>query len=268
MEEKSPTGAEGQNREGRSESGIGESRSEAADAEVPDMSGTSGGVSRRRALQVIAAGAAGAAALPALGCAPGDEAGGAGEAGEAVGAEGPGSGPATNPLATGTPTDPDLLSPVVPWDLVLTDDEMRTVGALCDVIIPADDRSPSATAVAAHEFVNEWVSAPYDGNRDDLVLVRGGLVWLDVEAGERFGADFADLTLEQKHAICDDICYQPNAKPEHRAAARFFDKVRDLTSTAFWTTEEGMADLGFVGNRPTASFPEPPREVLEQLGLV
>ncbi len=254
MEETSPTGAEPSN---------GPSSTEQTGA-----SDTKGGVSRRRALQVIAAGAAGAAALPTLGCAPGEEVGEPAGAGDAVGSEGPGSGPATNPLATGTATDPDLLFPVVPWDLVLTEDELRTVGALCDVIIPADDRSPSATAVGAHEFVNEWVSAPYDGNRDDLVLVRGGLVWLNVEAGERFGADFADLTLEQQQAICDDICYQPNARPEHRAAARFFDKVRDLTSTAFWTTEEGMADLGFVGNRPMASFPEPPREVLERLGLV
>ncbi|MCG8469161.1 MAG: gluconate 2-dehydrogenase subunit 3 family protein, partial [Gemmatimonadetes bacterium] len=66
----------------------------------------------------------------------------------------------------------------------------------------------------------------------------------------------------------DDICYAPNAAPGYEAAARFFDKVRDLTSTAFWTTEEGMADLGFVGNRPMATFEGPPREVLERLGLV
>ena len=52
-----------------------------------------------------------------------------------------------------------------------------------------------------------------------------------------------------------------------QAHTHFFDKVRDLTSTAFWTTDEGMADLGFVGNRPMASFEGPPPEVLRRLGL-
>lgn len=219
-----------------------------------------GGVTRRRALQVLAAGAAGAAALPAAGCtvesAPDATTGGA--------VEPP---PGGNPLAAGTPTDPDLVRPVVWWDLVLTDEELETLAALCDVIIPADDRSPSASAVGAHDFIDEWVSAPYDGNRNDLVLVRGGVVWLDIESNERFGSAFTGLSDDQKREICDDICYEPNAAPEHVAAARFFDKVRDLTSTAFWTTQEGMDDLGFVGNRAMATFDGPPREVLERLGL-
>ena len=225
------------------------------------------GLTRRRALQVLAAGAAGAAALPAAGCAPGESGSDRGRA-NTPGPTPPGGAPrGGNPLAAGTPTDPDLISPIVPWDLVLEDGELETLAALCDVIIPADDRSPGAAELGAHEFIDEWVSAPYDGNRRDLVLVRGGIVWIDLESDRRFGGPFADLTIEQKHEICDDICYLPNAAPEFRAAARFFDRVRDLTSTAFWTTEEGMDDLGFVGNEPRASFDGPPPEVLQRLGL-
>ena len=222
------------------------------------------GLTRRRALQVLAAGAAGAAAFSTGACAdeldsgvPGPE-----DAASFTGATSGG-----NPRAAGTPTDPDMVSPVVWWDLVLTEDELATVAALCDVIIPEDEHSPGAAALGAHNFIDEWVSAPYDGNRNDLVLVRGGLVWLDVESAARFGGRFTDLTLEQKHAICDDICWEANAASEYRVAARFFDRVRDLTSTAFWTTAEGMADLGFVGNRPVPTFDGPPPEVLERLGL-
>ncbi|WP_419949600.1 gluconate 2-dehydrogenase subunit 3 family protein [Candidatus Palauibacter sp.] len=222
------------------------------------------GLTRRRALQVLAAGAAGAAAFSAGACADGSDSGTpAGD--DSTGFAGATSG--GNPRAAGTPTDPDMVSPVVWWDLQLTEDELATLAALCDVIIPEDDRSPGAAALGAHDFIDEWVSAPYDGNRNDLVLVRGGLVWLDVESAERFGGRFTDLTLEQKHAICDDICWVENAAPEYRVAARFFDRVRDLASTAFWTTAEGMADLGFVGNRPMPSFAGPPAEVLERLGL-
>lgn len=227
------------------------------------------GLTRRRALQVLAAGAAGAAALSAGACADGDEAGSSGSdvqgSADATGVEGATSG--GNPRAAGTPTDPDLVSPVVWWDLVLTEDERTTLAALCDVIIPEDEHSPGAAALGAHAFIDEWVSAPYDGNRDDLTLIRGGLVWLDIESAERFGGRFTELTLEQKHAICNDICWVANAAPKYRVAARFFDRVRDLTSTAFWTTAEGMADLGFVGNRPLPRFDGPPPEVLERLGL-
>ena len=216
---------------------------------------TPGELSRRAALKLLAAGAAGAAALPALGCAdPEPEAGPAGSTSTA--------------LAAGTPTDPDLLNPVVAWDGVLTQDELETLAALCDVILPADDRSPSASQLGTHEFIDEWVSAPYEATRNDLVVVRGGLVWLDAESQRRWGRGFADLTLDEQHQICDDICHRPDAAPEFTSAARFFDKVRDLTSTAFWTTEEGMADLGYIGNVPLPSWDGPPREVLERLDLI
>jgi hypothetical protein len=178
-----------------------------------------------------------------------------------------GPSPAGNPLAAGTGTDPDLISPVVPWEMVLEDGELETLAALCDMIIPEDRRSPSASARGAHRFIDEWVSAPYDGNRNDLVLVRGGVAWLNVESTARFGADFAALSTEQKTTVCDDISYEPDADPAHKAGARFFDRVRDLTATAFWTTRAGMDDLGFVGNRAMATFDGPPPEVLRRLGL-
>ena len=211
---------------------------------------------RRTALKVLAA----AAAVPALGCQPGSPDGGDAEASMPPQ-------PADNPLATGTPTDPDLIAPSVPWPMLLTDAELVTVAALADLIIPADDRSPSASSVGAHDFVNEWVSAPYEGQRRDLVLVRGGLTWLNSDSTSRFGREFAALTEGEQRQICDPISYLPEAPRELRAAARFFDKMRDLVSTAFWTTPEGMADLGYQGNVPLPSFDGPPREVLERLGL-
>ena len=212
---------------------------------------------RRHALKVMAI----AAATPGLlSCDPAE--------GDAPSAALPAA-PSSNPKARGTAWDPDLIAPTVPWERTLTDDELATLASLCDVILPADGRSPSASGLGAHDFIDEWVSAPYEGNERDQVLVRGGLVWLDAEARRRFGGGvrFRDLGPEQKHAICDDICYRPEAAPEHEAAARFFDRVRDLTSTAFWTTREGMDDLGYVGNVPLARWEGPPPEVLRHLGL-
>ncbi|MDX1494140.1 MAG: gluconate 2-dehydrogenase subunit 3 family protein, partial [Longimicrobiales bacterium] len=225
--------------------------------------GSSGGLpmDRRHALKVMALAAGGPALAAACGPgAPPDD------------LDVPA--PTSNPRAAGTAWDPDLVSPSVPWERTLTETELAALAVLCDVILPADERSPSASEVGAHDFIDEWVSAPYDANERDLVRIRGGLIWLDRESERRFGTPdpetslrFADLTVEQQHEICDDICYEPQAPEGYESAARFFDRVRYLTSTAFWTTTEGMDDLEYVGNVPLQRWDPPPPEVLRHIGL-
>jgi gluconate 2-dehydrogenase gamma chain len=165
------------------------------------------------------------------------------------------------------PTDPDMLKPVVPWSMTLTQAELDDLAVLADIIIPADAQSPSAASLGAQHFINEWVSAPYPQQKADLVLVRGGLVWLNGEAKKRFGKAFAKLSAAEQRQICDDICFEPKAAANLKHGARFFAKVRDLTATAFYTTEPGMADIGYIGNKPMASFDGPSDEVLRKLKL-
>lgn len=167
----------------------------------------------------------------------------------------------------GTPSDPDLLRPKKDWPRKLLAGEMVTVSALCDMIIPADAKSPSASTVGVPAYINEHVSAPYDGNARDLVRVRGGLSWLNLEGEKRFGKRFAKLTHDQKTQICDDICYLPKAKPEFQQGARFFALMRNLTATGFYTTDEGMKDIGYMGNVALPKWDGPPPEVLKHLGL-
>lgn len=175
------------------------------------------------------------------------------------------------PRAAGGPRgdawDPDLLRPKKDWPRKLTTSEMATLAALADMIIPADDKSPSASAVGAHHYINEYVSAPGDGSARDLVRVRGGVSWLNLESQQRFGKRFTQLTVAQKTAICDDICYVPKAKPEHKAGARFFSLVRNLVATGFYTTDAGMKDVGYVGNVALPKWDPPSPAVLKALGL-
>lgn len=233
-----------------------------AEARARGLPGAGGfPMDRRHALKVMAL-AAGGPALAAA-CSPGEPS-----------ADIDVPSPTSNPRATGTAWDPDLVSPSVPWERTLSDTDLAALAVLCDVILPADERSPSASAVGAHDFIDEWVSAPYPSNERDLVLIRGGLLWLDREAEARFGSPepeiavrFGDLAADQQHEICDDICYLPDAPPGYESAARFFDRVRYLTSTAFWTTTEGMADLEYIGNVPLQRWDPPPPEVLRHIGL-
>jgi hypothetical protein len=174
---------------------------------------------------------------------------------------------ASPPSFKPTLTDPDLLNPGKLWDRVLTKGELRAIAALCDVIIPADGKSPAASQVGLPDFIDEWVSAPYPAQQADGKKIREGIAWLNMESNRRFQHDFADLSGEQKIKICDDICHAPKAAPEFQSAASFFARMRDLTATGFYTTPEGMKDLEYRGNTALTAFDGPPPEVLKKLGL-
>ena len=177
---------------------------------------------------------------------------------------------AAAPGARGYGTDPELNRVYRPgelWPLTLTPELRSTAAALCDVVIPADSESPSASEVGVVDFIDEWISAPYEAQRADQRTILWGLGWLDAESQRRYQSSFAALKPTQKTAICDDICYVPKAKPEFAEAASFFATYRDLTAGGFYTTPAGTRDLKYVGNVPLTRFDGPPPEVLRKVGL-
>lgn len=179
-------------------------------------------------------------------------------------------GAATGP-AKGYGLDPNLLETYNPgdlWPLTLTEAQRRTATALCDVIIPADDKSPAASKLYVVDFIDEWISAPYDDQQKQRETVVNGLIWLESESQKRFKNSFAQLSEAQQRAICDDICFAPKAAPEFRNAAAFFSVFRDLTAGGFYTTPAGWKDIGYVGNVALTHFDGPPPEVLKYVGLI
>jgi hypothetical protein len=167
-------------------------------------------------------------------------------------------------------TDPKLTSTYRSgelWPLTFTATQTRTAQALCGLIIPADETSPSAAQLKVHLFIDEWISAPYPDQAKDKEVVVAGLAWLESESRSRFGKPFAELDVAAQSQIADDVCWVQKAKPAHAAAARFFKRFRDLTAGGFYTTPEGAKDLGFVGNTPSVTFDGPPMKVLQIVGV-
>jgi len=172
-------------------------------------------------------------------------------------------------------TDPDLMSPVVPWARTMTTAQLRTSAALCDAILPADDRSPAASAVGVPDFIDEWVSAPYPQQQDDREIILGGLEALDQQSQNRFGTDFASAGPEQANELLDWIAYANVANVEMLHLVTFFERFRFLTVGAYYTTEAGTEDIGYIGNVPiSGDYPGPGDAamahlagVLDQLGL-
>jgi hypothetical protein len=166
--------------------------------------------------------------------------------------------------------DPNLLDVHTPgkfWPLTLTEHQRRTATALSDVILPAEGEWPAASSLGVIAFIDEWISAPYSQMTRDRPLILEGLAWLDAESQRRFNKKFADVSQAQKTNICDDICPGPNAKKELEHITGFFSRYRTLIAAGYYTTPQGMRDLGYVGNVPLAKFDGPPKEVLKKLGL-
>jgi hypothetical protein len=172
--------------------------------------------------------------------------------------------------AKGYGTDPKLLRVYKPgelWPLTFTPAQRQTATVLSDLIIPADDTSPSASSVGVVDFLDEWISAPYKPQQRDRTVVLDGFQWIDQESARRFAKPFVALDSVQQKTICDDICYAAKAKPQFAEAAKFFARYRDLTAGGFYTTPQGRKDLQYVGNTPLKSFEGPPLEVLKKVGL-
>jgi hypothetical protein len=174
----------------------------------------------------------------------------------------------TDPLKLGYGTDPDMLKGMVPWDRIMTPEQLRTTSTLADIILPHTSKeSPSASEVNVPDFMDEWISAPYENQQVDRKIIIDGLAWIDRESQRRYSKNFHELGEKQQTAICDDICYPKEALPEYQHGARFFSKFRNLTLGGYYTTDIGAKDVGYVGNVALATFDGPPPEVLKKLGI-
>ena len=143
-----------------------------------------------------------------------------------------------------------------------TAEEMATITVLADIIIPKDEVSGSASDAKVPDFIAFMVK-----DKPELqVPMRGGLRWLDMLCLNRFGKPFKDCSSAQQIEFVDEIAYPEKAKPEMSAGVAFFNRMRDLTASGFYTSEIGVKDIGYIGNTPT-QWNGVPADVLQKHNL-
>lgn len=140
--------------------------------------------------------------------------------------------------------------------------EMKTIGILAGIIIPKDETSGSATDAGVPAFI-EFIAKDMEHYKTPL---RGGLKWLDLQCMKRFTVDFASCTPAQQLEMVEEIAFPERAKPELQQGVAFFNTMRDLTACGFFTSEIGIKDLGYVGNKPN-QWDGVPQDVLDQYKL-
>ncbi|WP_114939673.1 gluconate 2-dehydrogenase subunit 3 family protein [Mucilaginibacter endophyticus] len=147
-------------------------------------------------------------------------------------------------------------------DKFFTAAEMATITVLADIIIPKDDKSGSASDAKVPDFI-EFIVKDIP---DHQTPMRGGLRWLDLQCLNRFGKPFTDCTKDQQIQLVDMIAYPAKAKPEMAQGVAFFNRMRDLTASGFFTSEIGVKDIGYAGNQP-GKWTGVPDDILKHYGM-
>ncbi len=144
-----------------------------------------------------------------------------------------------------------------------TEDEYETVRLLVDLILPADDRSGSATDAGVPEFMDFMMI-----DRPSMqTAMRGGLAWIDAQCFEAAGRTFTASSDEERRALLDQIAYPETASPDISHGVAFFRSFRDLTASGFWSSRIGVDDLQYMGNVFVPEWTGCPPEALSRLGV-
>ena len=140
--------------------------------------------------------------------------------------------------------------------------EMATIAILCDIILPANATAGSATQAGVPAFI-EFMAKDIPTMQLPL---RGGLMWLDGESVNRYEKPFENCTNTERMTIIDDIAFPEKADPAMEHGVAFFNRMRDMTMTGYYTSKMGIKDLGYDGNYPNV-WDGVPDDVLKKHGL-
>jgi hypothetical protein len=143
-----------------------------------------------------------------------------------------------------------------------TANEMATITTLGDIIIPKDDISGSASDAKVPDFI-EYIVKDMPEHQTPM---RGGLRWLNMQCLKRFDKAFNDCSHTQQMEMVDEIAWPKKAKPEMHQGVAFFNLMRNLTATGFYTSEIGGKDVGYMGNVPN-QWNGVPDDVLKQYNM-
>jgi gluconate 2-dehydrogenase gamma chain len=130
--------------------------------------------------------------------------------------------------------------------------EWKTVGVLCELIVPGASKGNAAEYVDLICASNEALAAAWTG----------GLAWLDARTRASDGKAFADCPATAQTALLDQIAFRKNDSPQLGPGIRFFDLARRMTVDAYYTSKAGIAELGYKGNVGMSEF-QVPQEAID-----
>jgi len=186
-------------------------------------------VSRRKALKIIVGSAGAAVSLPVLGE----------------------TAPRNSAPACHAATRPQASAGAARSAKFLSEGQVKTIEALSETIIPADEHSPGAKAARVWEYIDAIVA---DADESAKSLWTQGLAAVDKMAEREYQKAFADCAPDEQVALVEKIAQ--NEEHPSTPEERFFVAAKRATIDGYYTSAIGIhQDLEYQGNTAVAEFP-------------
>ena len=134
----------------------------------------------------------------------------------------------------------DVVQKAAGWKpLFLTVEQNETLTALSESIVPG------STKAQVNRFIDLLLSVDSKENQQKFVA---SFTAIETEGQKRFGRTFPTLTVREQEMLLTSISKE-EVHHEH------FDNLKEWISGAYYSSEEGMRELGWDGNYAFAHFP-------------
>jgi gluconate 2-dehydrogenase gamma chain len=136
------------------------------------------------------------------------------------------------------------------------DRQWQAVRVLSDLIIPADDSGPAASAAGVPEYLDDWIAfrTEQDGNQNFQAEILGGLMWLDRECNKACGKNFVDADETIHKQLLDRVAYDKKVAKNDSQGAKFFRDFRNLVVGGYFSSKPGVKALPYLGNVAVAKW--------------
>lgn len=129
--------------------------------------------------------------------------------------------------------------------------DVRTLDALAETIIPADQHSPGAGAARVCEYLDVILA---DASQETKDLWNNGIAIANELAANSFEKSFADCSSEERIAVVSELAGSED--PHGSLEERFFHALKRATIDGYYTSKIGIhQDLEYQGNEAMHDFP-------------
>lgn len=137
------------------------------------------------------------------------------------------------------------------------DNELETIKTLGNLILP-----PNEIGTIEQAGVVDFIEFMAKDVPEFQIKIRGGLMWLNGQCNSKYNLAFTKCAEDQQKAILDTIAYPDPKADEQTQGVQFFNLMRNLVMTGYFTSEVGIKELGYKGNTPN-DWDGVPQDVLD-----
>ena len=129
-------------------------------------------------------------------------------------------------------------------------EQLKTLDALTETIIPTDDHSSGARAARVSEYIDAIIG---DAPQSAKELWSNGIATADEMAQNSFGKPYADCSAEEQVAIMSELVGNERESGDER---KFFVALKRATIDGYYTSRIGIhEELQYQGDQALTGFP-------------